>query len=363
MPYRTFLPYNAAGGVLWASAFVFAGYLAGNSYQRIAEIAGRAGLLLAIILVVGIAFALVARWVARHPDRALEPLLRVWQTALVQRLAHRYARQVAFLSDRLRPGAALGLLLTAQLTLLATLGAAFGAVLDDVVRNEELISIDGPVARFVVAHREPWLTRVFEVLTWAGSAAILVPVVAVVGLWLRHTRTTWGPLIFLAASLAGATVLSTVVKLAVGRPRPVADALANALGYAFPSGHATAATAGWLSVAIVLSRSTRRWPRKVALVTAAILIAAMVGLSRVYLGVHEPTDVLGGWALGSLWVAAILVTDALLTQRAAPGPDDAHKPLAFGRCASVRLLACARHARWRRQRERAVLAPGCRRDG
>lgn len=113
-------------------------------------------------------------------------------------------------------------------------------------------------------------------------------------------------------------MLSDLIKLAVGRPRPNADALVHAAGYGFPSGHATAATAGWLGVAIVLSRLTSRWARKVALITTALVIAVIVGFSRVYLGVHQPTDVLGGWALGSLWIAVVLVSTAMLTGRGEP---------------------------------------------
>lgn len=321
MPYRTFLPYNAAGGVLWASAFVVAGYLAGHSYQRVAALAGQAGLLLAILVVITAAIALGARWVARHPDRALAPLMGLWRRPLVQRLAARYAREVAFVGDRLRPGTALGLLLTAQLALLVGLGAAFGAVIQDVIRREELISLDAPVSAFVVAHREPWLTGAFEVLTWAGGVVVLVPVIAAVGLGIRHATRSWHPMLFLAASLGGASALSNLIKLAVARPRPD-GALVEVVGYAFPSGHATAATAGWLSVALVLAGLTARTGRKVALVAAALLIALIVGLSRVYLGVHEPTDVLGGWALGGLWVAVVLITtSALAHRRASPERD------------------------------------------
>ncbi len=315
MPYRTFLPYNAAGGVLWASGFVFTGYLAGHSYRRVADIAGNAGLLLGIVVVTVGAIALASRWVARNPDRAVQPLLRIWHWPPVERLAARYVRQVSFLADRLRPDAALGLLLTVQFAVLVALGAAFGAVLEDVIRNEELISIDGPVASFMLAHREPWLSRVFETVTWAGSTAVLIPVVAVAGLWLRHVTRTWWPPLFLAASLTGASALSALIKLVVARPRPDGPALVDALGYAFPSGHATAAAAGWLSVAIALGRPTASLGRKVALVTTALLVAGLVGLSRVYLGVHEPTDVLGGWSLGGLWVAVVLVTTRLLAHR------------------------------------------------
>jgi len=315
MPYRTFLPYNAAGGIVWASGFVFAGYLAGHSYRRVADLAGRAGLLLGVVVIVVGALVLAARWVARHPDRAARPFLLFWHWPPVQRLAIRYARQVDFLTERLRPGAALGLLLTAQLVVLVALGAAFGAVLDDVARREELISMDAPVSRFVLAAREPWLTRVAETVTWAGSTAVLVPLLLLAGLSLRHVTRSWRPLIVLTITLGGASALSVLIKLLIARPRPIGMALIHETGYAFPSGHTTAATAGWLGVALVLGTRTSRWGRKVALVTTALVIAGLVGLSRVYLGVHEPTDVLGGWSLGGLWVAAVTTLDVSGSRR------------------------------------------------
>lgn len=223
MTYRTFLPYNAAGGVLWASAFVFAAYLAGNSYQRLADVAGRAGLLLAIVL--------AARWVARHPDRAAGRCCACGTHHRSSAWADRCSRQVAFLTDRLRPGAALGLLPTEQLALLAALGAAYGVILDDVVRHEELISIDRPVATFVVAHREPWLTTLLRSphgQAAPSSSSRSSPSSA----WaFGAPRECWRPLRFLTASHTGATARSTVIKLAVARPRPDAGALVDALGY------------------------------------------------------------------------------------------------------------------------------------
>ena len=311
MPYGKFVAWNAPAGIIWTSGFILGGYLAGNSYERVASVAGQAGLLLLVVIVGVAAIVLLGRWAARHRERVTEPLLRLWRTPRVQALSGRATR----LAVRWSPGSALGLLLLAQLALLVALGAAFGTLLEDVL-SDDVVPIDAPAATFVVEHREPWLTGVFEVLTWAGSGFLLVPLLLVAGLVLWRVRRSPRPLLFLAACLAGASALSNLVKLAVARPRPD-DALIDAIGYAFPSGHATNAAACWLGLAIALGGLTASWQRKVALVTAAALIAALVGLSRVYLRVHEATDVLGGWALGGLWVVAVLTTSVVLQRRRA----------------------------------------------
>ncbi|MHB1063291.1 MAG: bifunctional DedA family/phosphatase PAP2 family protein [Georgenia sp.] len=303
MPYRVFLPYNLAGGVPWAATFVVAGYLAGHSYGRVAHLAGRASLVLAGLLALVVAVVLTARWVSRHPDRALAPVRRLTGSRLARRIAPRYDRQIAFLADRFRPGGAFGLVLTVELAALVAAGAAFGGVTEDVLRRNELIGLDAPVGQFFAQHREPWLTTTMETLTLLGSAWVLAPLTLALGLVLWRQFRSRRPLLFLALSLGGATVLAQLIKLFVARPRPDAG-LVPALGYSFPSGHSTAAAAGWLAIALVLFRFAPRWEARVALVTGAVVIALLVGVSRVYLGVHEPTDVLGGWALGVMWVAA-----------------------------------------------------------
>lgn len=230
--------------------------------------------------------------------------------------SRRHTRQITFLADRRRPGAALGLLLAGQLAVLVALGVAFEAVLDDVTENDELTSVDAPVSWFLIDAREPWLSRFFEFFTWAGSPGVLFVLVLLVGLYLLRVTGSRRPLIFLAIGLVGAMTASTLIKLTVARPRPPAFlALVDAAGYGFPSGHATAAAAGWISLAVVLAVRTPRWGLKGVLVTAALIVAGLVGLSRVYLGVHEPTDVLGGWSLGALWVVAVLVASRLLGLR------------------------------------------------
>jgi membrane-associated phospholipid phosphatase len=195
----------------------------------------------------------------------------------------------------------------AQLATIAALAAAFVAVLVAVTSAGGILGLDHDVAASVARHREPWLTSAFKVLTWLGSSTVLVPVALAGGGWLRRKGGSWRPMLVLALTLAGAFGFSQLVKHAVGRARPD-DRLVHAVGYAFPSGHATFAAAGWPALALLLAAA---WPaRRRALVAAALVVTAIVGASRVYLQVHWTTDVLGGWLLGALWLAIVLAAAA-----------------------------------------------------
>ena len=165
------------------------------------------------------------------------------------------------------------------------------------------------MARWVLAHRTPWLTHVMRLVTAFGGSAVLVPVIVVVGLVLRRRRGTWAPLGFLVAAYAGALVGYNIGKRLVARRRPLrATWLVGASGYALPSGHATQSAAVYAALAVVLIPAG--WPagRKRAARVAAGVLVALIGASRVYLGVHWTTDVVAGWLLGLLWWRALLET-------------------------------------------------------
>lgn len=138
-----------------------------------------------------------------------------------------------------------------------------------------------------------------------GAAGVLVPLVLAAGLAWRWRRGTWRPLGLLAGAAAGAWMVQVAVKQLVERPRPPAGlALSHATGFAFPSGHATDAAAVYGILAVLLARSGRRAARVAAWAAAAGLIA-LVGLSRLYLGVHWLSDVVAGAALGIAWLVAM----------------------------------------------------------
>jgi membrane protein DedA with SNARE-associated domain/membrane-associated phospholipid phosphatase len=336
MPYRTFLPWNAAGGLIWAPGFVFLGYLAGRSYQQVERIAGRASLLLLILVVVVGAVVLAARWIAYHPERLRALVDRQLDRPWIARVRTRYQRQLAFLAERLRPGGALGLSLTVSALALIGAGWAFGAVLQDVLAGDEGALLDAPVQRFFVAHREAWLTPVMRGVTNLGNAAVLIGLLLLVGLVWWWRRRTWRPLGLLAGAYLGAWLLSDTVKDLTHRARPpAAQAIGHWTGYAFPSGHTTKATAVYGMLAALLAAATSRWGRKVSVWTAAALLAGLVGLSRLYLGAHWLTDVLGALTLGAAWLFALLTaTRTVHALHAAPSdtqPTATDRPRALPR--------------------------------
>jgi len=313
MPYRTFLPWNVAGGVIWAPGLVLAGYLAGRSYQRVEQLAGRASLLLAAVLVLVGGVVLGARWVARHPDRVRALADRQLDRPWVARVRARYQRQLGFLAERLRPGGALGLTLTASVVALVGAGWAFGAVLQDVLAGDEGALLDQPMQRFFVAHREAWLTPLMRGATNLGNAAVLAGLVMLAGLAWWWRQRSWRRLGLLAAAYLGAWILSNTIKVLTHRARPPAtQAIGHWTGYAFPSGHTTKAAAIYGMLAALLAVTTPRWGRKVTLWTAAMLVAGLVGLSRLYLGASWLTDVLGGLALGAAWLFILLTAIHIL---------------------------------------------------
>jgi undecaprenyl-diphosphatase len=224
--------------------------------------------------------------------------------------------------------------LVVGLAVVAVVTVTFAALVEEVVDRGEAVRLDEPVVEAVVRHRTPTLTAAMRAATRAadGPVVALVASVATVALLAaRHGRLA----LFVAATTSGTAVLVAVAKAAVGRHRPpVGYHLVEAGGPAFPSGHAAQAVACYGAPAVVAACLLRgRAARTVALAGAG-LVAGLVGVSRVYLGVHWPSDVLSGWALGAAWLA----TAALVLVRGTPteGPGAAGPGPGAGRARDVR---------------------------
>ena len=123
-------------------------------------------------------------------------------------------------------------------------------------------------------------------------------------------------LFFLSFSFAGSLILNSALKEVFGRARPdVVPALVDVLTYSYPSGHALLSSAIYISFAAIIAElAASHWTRAY-IVACAFLLAGLVGISRVYLGVHYPSDVLAGWAIGSSWAMFCWLVTAYLKHR------------------------------------------------
>ena len=166
-----------------------------------------------------------------------------------------------------------------------------------------LTSLDGSIEQALYAARTPMGVRAFSLLTELGGAIAIVAITVLAGLFLwrkGYTNCAAGLLV----SVGGAIASSELLKMLVQRARPPIEwhAVVESSS-SFPSNHATAAAAlyGFLAYA-AWQLAPQRW--RGILVALCVMIVTLVGFSRLYLGVHYPTDVLGGFVIGALFVLA-----------------------------------------------------------
>lgn len=153
----------------------------------------------------------------------------------------------------------------------------------------------------LAAMRRPWLDAFFAASTWLGSIAVLLPASLALAWWYRRRGDRVAPWL-LPLAVGGAWLIVRVAKVVVARPRPDLHEALVALpgGLSFPSGHATQAAA--FAVALALAPRERPSP---ALVAAAALAAIVVAVSRAWLQVHYPSDVVAGALAGAAWASGL----------------------------------------------------------
>lgn len=193
-------------------------------------------------------------------------------------------------------------------------------------RSPSMIAVDVAVHDWVLTHRGALDASVARTVTWAGSTFVALPALLVAGCLappgLRGARARLSRGLLVAGSASVGVYAGLALNHLVGRERPpTPDWWGAAGGPAFPSGHTTVATIVAIDLAWVLSeRWTSRRARRIGVVSALVMTAA-VGWSRIWLGVHWPSDVAAGWLLGSAWAAASIGALRWLRRHAAPPHD------------------------------------------
>ena len=316
LPYRRFIPYSAVGSGLWAALFTLLGYLFYRSFDQVAAIAGKATF--AFGLTVGVAVAgtiayrrlrqaenrrRAARWMERTPVVGA-----VWRGAL--RPLGRFAGpRLRFVWQRLTPGE-LGLELTTVLAIAGVGAYVYGLYATIITGGRSRTPADTELLDMADSLRDPTAVDIVEVLTGLGAFPTVGMLVLVVGIVLM-ARGHATEAIALVCGAALVYLGVQVEKAGVDRPRPPMP-LADAEGSSYPSGHAAYSTL-WVGAAVALTRAFHGLVRRAALVGAGIGVAAVVGLTRIYLRVHYWSDVAGGWALGAFVLGAVAAVALIVT--------------------------------------------------
>ncbi len=216
-------------------------------------------------------------------------------------------------------------------------------VAEDVIARNGLEVHDAANLQALDAHRSAWTIDLADVVTRVGSIGLLLVAAVAIGilLWRRHARLAVAATPLLALVSTGTVV--AVTKQVVGRTRPPLGLRLIADGEpSFPSGHSADSAAVFIAAGILVAAIVLRRPALRALaVVGGVVLSGGIGLSRLVLGAHWPTDVLAGWALGTI-VAVTLPTIVLVLLRATPSSD---VPERQGRAVIGRVLPVLRRQR------------------
>lgn len=213
----------------------------------------------------------------------------------------------------------LGLFLVAGILAASTSLFFFGWLAEEML-EADTAHFDAVVRTAIHGFASPPLTAAMEVFSILGSVAPIVALtVLTIALFIYFHRPRAAAL--LAIAMTGAAVLDEVLKFAFHRPRPVAFFGTSPGSYSFPSGHALGSMCFYGALALILSSRIASRAARVFLYLGAILLVSAIGISRIYLGVHYPSDVIAGYLAAIVWVGAVGIAQEFIRRRGANGPE------------------------------------------
>jgi undecaprenyl-diphosphatase len=176
------------------------------------------------------------------------------------------------------------------------------------VRSGSTQAFDTAVLEWIAQHRPPGLEPIMLEITFLGTGTVVLMIVAVSGMFLWLSKHRYSALLLFVATIGG-ILLNNLLKLGFGRPRPqVFDWGTEVVSWSFPSGHAMSATVVYSTVAYLAARLQRRHLHRVLTMICAALLILLIGISRLYLGVHYPSDVIAGVIIGLAWAGFCMAT-------------------------------------------------------
>ncbi|MEU7591346.1 DedA family protein [Micromonospora sp. NPDC049230] len=322
MPYRRFAPWNLAGTLTWVGGSVLLGHLAGESYDTVSRLLGRATGVALLLLAGLVGVVLVGRWLGRNPDPVRALLSRAGALPPVRWLTARYGVLFFLVAMRIGPAWTLLLNLAAGLLLLFVAGLAIAGLLAVAIRNSGLAALDDAIAGWFAARRTPDAADVTMLVVSVVRGWVLIALVGLVAAVLAWRNRPWRADLLSVVGTVGAFVPLVVLAVAA----EVTGAHAAAPGVAEVASISTqnaVVAASFCTLAWLVSRGSR-WPVAVAAWTAAAAGMLGIGGARLYLGLDTASGTAAAVLLGVLWTVVFIV--AWATRDRAVGdleqPDD-----------------------------------------
>ena len=294
-----FYAINVGSALLWAPAHILPGVLFGTSLALAEAVSGR----LAAMLLLPVVVLWTMTWLVSTVIRISLPAIRRAREAVVKHARGRTsiaARATLALLDPERPGSTA--LLFGSIVVIGA-GWLFLGVLEDVISRDPLVQADMSVYQLLQDIRSQPMDWLMVMVTEMGSIGVMLPLIVVVLAWLAWRRS-WTTAAYWVGVSSFGELLVLLLKYTLGRHRPVENMYAGLEQFSFPSGHVTVSTVLMAFLAFLLSRGQTRPLRAVIALTTGAFIA-LVAFSRLYLGAHWLSDVLGGMSLGLAWVGFV----------------------------------------------------------
>jgi len=309
MPYRTFMFWNALGGVIWSAIFGTLGFFFGKNLPLLERYLGQASMAIALLVALVVGLALFARWFTSHRADVSETLSERWEHAAADpRLAEfrsHHKRLWGYVAARFARGEYLVIHLTIGLALSALVMWLFSTITEDVIHNDPMTRFDVALALWLQRHDSTQADKIFHYVSLVGSP-LVIGFIALAVAGVLMVKREWLMLSGWIAAFYGGSLLGRLLAALVRRPRlHDGSLLASSDILSLPTGHAFGSLIGFgLLAYLLVAFVVKRRSLQIVIVSLALFLVVAISFSRLYLGVLYLSDIVGVYAGGVVWLAA-----------------------------------------------------------
>ena len=305
---KKFFFWNIFSAFLWSLCYLLIGFFLGETWQVIKIWSPKIQVIIVVLIIILIIFSIL-KWLLLKKGKGLLRFLKsifisikkaLAENAEVQKFIDAHPTVFGFIKNRLTRKKFSGLFLTIILILLFYILILMYGVTRDILTSSTIVKTDVRVENLFYAFRSLSNIKFFLWITILGKwqVATAGTLIFAVILWIWNKKFYIIPL---AISVVASSLFTYLGKFLFEVPRPIFPAYTESL-FSFPSGHATVAFALYGFITYFLIRNTKSLKNKINAFFAGITVIAIVGISRIYLGVHFLSDILGGYLSGALWL-------------------------------------------------------------